>query len=104
MKPLLQAIDDLRRQGEEALELVDVNELRNWQRHPATVYILKQLEADYLQHHLMWEDGQFTAESDSGTAQANAAALGTLKALNMVAESFDTIDALKVRDIEEVLE
>ena len=104
MQSLSQLIETLRRQAGEVLELVDANELRNWKNHPATIYIMKQLEADYLTYHEGWENGNYTAESDSGTIQANAKALGAIEALSMVAESFDTIEnvAYKVPEEEEL--
>ena len=101
MQTLSQLIDTLRRQAEESLEIVGPNEVRNWQRHPATVYILKQLEADYLNYHLLWENGHFTAESDSGTIQANSKALGALEALCAIAESIDIVAELAYKIPEE---
>lgn len=97
---LSQVIDDLRRQADEALKVLDIQQIRAWQNHPATVYILKELEADYLLFHSMWENGEFTASTDSGTAQSNAEALGAVDALCKVAEYIDAIGATKA-DIEE---
>jgi hypothetical protein len=96
MRNIAEVIEDLRRQGEEALSIVSVSEIRSWQKHPATVYIQKMLEADYLDYHLQWENGNFTSDTDSGTLQANAKALGAVEALSLIATSFDDIDTTKM--------
>lgn len=101
MKSLSQLEEDLRRQAEDALDIVNRKEILVWQNHPCTTYLLRMLEADYLSYHMGWENGNFTTESDSGTIQANAKALGAVEALSLVSSAFDTIDNIKIELVEE---
>lgn len=92
---LSQTIDDLRRQSEDTLKFLNRKEIQAWKQHPATLFLIKQLEADYLLYHSMWENGDFTSETDSGTAQSNAGALGAVDALSKIAEYIDSLAELK---------
>lgn len=102
MLVLSQVIDDLRRQSEETLKFLNRKEIQAWRNHPATIFLIKQLEADYLTYHSEWENGNFTSETDSGTAQLNAEALGAVDALSKIAEYIDGLADIKTETEEEV--
>ena len=95
MKSLSQVEEDLRRRALEALQIVDHNEINNWLKHPCTQYILRTLEADYMSHHISWEECSLTAESAEGTSQLNAKALGAINALTLIAEAIDDLSEIK---------
>lgn len=79
-----QLSDKLRDSADELLRETPQGERITWLQHPLTQSLLKTLNADYLDYHNGWENGSFTTESIEGTAQANAEALGSVKAISLI--------------------
>jgi hypothetical protein len=53
----------------------------DWLSHPVTVRLNQYLRAKKQEFLEAWGDGRFTAESDTGTLQLNANALGQVEIL-----------------------
>ena len=65
----------------EILNLLTKEEIHTWLHHPCTSYIIKKIEFDIIGLMGGWSKGVFTEESESGTLQRNASALGKVSAL-----------------------
>lgn len=91
MKTLEELSDKLQEQAEEIREVFTAEEINTWKRHPCTLYILKRLEAEYLDNHISWESGAFTEETLAGTQQRNATALGAIGALMHIKDDIESM-------------
>lgn len=78
---ILERLDDnLSARIEDALRLLSPEEIENWSKHPATQYILARIDKSVADIFMNWGAGVFTEESESGTIQRNATALGQISA------------------------
>jgi len=89
MRTLAEMEDSLLRQAQESLEVLNSTEIRNWQAHPCTQFVLKKMAAEVLSYHINWQSGAFTEESEDGTIQKNASALGAMGALAAITEDIE---------------
>ena len=101
MRSFAQQEESLQKQAEEIVGFLDHQEIINWQKHPCTQFILKRLEAETLGYHINWANGAFTDESESGTIQLNAKAIGAIEALELIADNIESLDRFKVELEEE---
>lgn len=74
----------IRERAQDLLKGMADEEILQWKGHPITQYFRLIWTADYLDYHAGWESGDFTAESDSGTAQKNSKTLGAIEVLSRI--------------------
>ena len=56
--------------------MADREMLREWQKHPGTIYLVQELDQLRKQLALQWEEGGFTGATADTTVQLNSRALG----------------------------
>lgn len=67
------------------------SELQEWLNHQCTLELQQRLKEEYDTIVDMWANGAFTNESSDGTAQANAEALGRVKAISAFLDMMEEI-------------
>ena len=93
--------DTRRKRAAEQLIGLTEDEVVSWRQHPITMYLIKALEADKLDIMAAWDNGQFVAETDSGTIQKNAKALGMSETIDLVLDAIKSESALTEEEFED---
>lgn len=89
--------DKFRRDTEEFLGIVDLNEAQSWLNHPCTKALKSAIQADMCGIINVWLDGGYSDQmSIDSTAQIEAKARGMSSAMNDILESIDEIGHLKL--------
>lgn len=87
--------DSLQSRIEDALNLLSVQEIETWGKHPATQYILARIDQAVADLYMTWGAGTFTEEAESGTIQRNAEALGRISAYSGIEDDILSLAEVK---------
>jgi hypothetical protein len=89
--------EKFRRDVDDALKLIDMDEAQSWLRHPCTQALKAAIQADMCGIINVWLDGGYSNEmSIDATAQIEAKARGMSSAMDDILESIDEIGHLKI--------